>query len=146
METVVFDMAALRAWLNALIAAEGMKPVFGLLFCGDRLSCCDEAVGLKDGDVAIGVATIAPDGEMGSGQPTVVALYLCKPYRGQHHSAALMKAAIDRCRQRGLVPVRVDAMSTPALRTCAALPPAYKADITLHDMTCGGMLDGMLLA
>ena len=47
-----------------------------LLLGGDRISCCDEGVIAEQEKKLVGVATIAPEGEEMSCQPTVVALYV----------------------------------------------------------------------
>jgi len=116
-----------------------------ILFAGDRLSCIDEAVGLEaDGEV-VGVATIAPRGEQMSGKPTIVAIYVRPKFRRKGLGRTLLMAAIDRCRERGLVPVRMDALTTPALCAAQNLPEDYRQDLRLVDASIGGALDAMFL-
>lgn len=118
----------------------------GCLFGGDRFSCIDEAVCLEvDGEI-VGLATIAPRGEELSGQPTIVGLYVRHQFRGNGYSYRIMMAAIDRMRERGLTkPFRADATSSPGFRACQGLPEDYKADLEIHDMSMGGMLDMVML-
>lgn len=122
-------------------------PAVGCLFGGDRLSCIDEGIIFElCGDV-VGLATIAPEGEMQEGQATIVGLYVRYAYRGQGYGRKIMLATIDRMRERGLrKPYRVDATSSPGFRACQGLPAEYKADIDVRDMSMGGMLDIMMLA
>ena len=139
--SVILNKEALRDFIRTL------KPsmAVGTLLSGDRFSCVDEAVGVEADGQIVGVATIAPNGEEASGEPTIVAIYVCHEYRGRGLGRELMIGAVDRCRERGLVPVRVDALSTSALRIAQTLPPEYKSDIKLFDLTMGGMTDDLLL-
>lgn len=116
-----------------------------ILFGGDRLSCVDEAVAIENNDTVVGIATIAPEGEQMSGEPTIVGLYVRPEHRGKGAGMALLLAAIDRCRERGLVPVRVDALTTPVLRIAEKLPEEYRRDLRVSDHTLGGAFNSMFL-
>ncbi len=117
------------------------------LFGGDRFSCIDEAVGLEVGGEIVGLASIAPEGEMREGKPTIVGLYVRHPFRRAGYGKAIMMATIDRMRERGLSkPYRADATSTLGLRACKSLPEDYKADLEFHDMSMSGALDIVMLA
>src|SRR3989344_9209087 len=69
---------------------EKPSAAIGLLLSGDRISCCDEGVVMQEGENVIGVATIAPEGEEQSGQPTIVALYVSKEYRGKGYGSQIL--------------------------------------------------------
>jgi hypothetical protein len=72
-----------RAKLNKSFHALGM------LFSGDRISCCDEAVVIREGDQLIVIATIAPYGE-NTGNPAIVGVYVVPEYRRQALSCQLV--------------------------------------------------------
>ena len=122
-------------------------PAIGQLFGGDRFSCIDEAVALEvDGEI-VGLATIAPNGEQSSGQPTIVGVFVRHQFRGKRYAYPIMMAAIDRMRERGLSrPYLVDAMSSPMFRVCQGLPDEYRADLEVRDLSMSGMLDIVMLA
>ena len=122
-------------------------PAIACLFGGDRFGCIDEAVALElEGDI-VGLATIAPEGEMHEGKPTIVGLYVRHQFRGNGYGREIMVATIDRMRERGLAkPYRADATSTPGLHACQGLPEDYKADLDIRDMSMGGLVDIVMLA
>lgn len=111
------------------------------LLGGDRLSCCDEAVAVQVGSEIAGVATIAPQGEQLSGQPTIVGLYVRPAFRQQGLGKQLMKAVVKRCVSRGFTHIRVDVMSEYAMKTIQALPQELKGVLDIHD--CGNIMDHM---
>ena len=113
--------------------------IIGTLLAGDRLSCCDEGVVWDEDGKIIGAATIAPNGEMMSGEPTIVALYVISSRRREGIGCELMKAAIDRCVERGFGRVRVDVLSTGARKTIAKLSAEQRALLRVVDM--GSILD-----
>ncbi|TEU13008.1 MAG: hypothetical protein E3J25_06450, partial [Anaerolineales bacterium] len=62
--------ATLDKWLST--ALTGSKAIILiLLFGGDRLRCCDEALIAFDDRSIVGAATIALEGEMGEGPALV---------------------------------------------------------------------------
>lgn len=135
-------MDQLLYWRDKFVP-QGM--IFGILFVGDRIFCCDEAVGLEvDGDV-VAVATIAPDGEEKSGQPEIVALYVRKDYRCQRYGLSLLEAAIARCEERGLqTPIKVDVLSSRLMEGIERkLDSVVKAKLEIHDLTGLSMMDMM---
>jgi GNAT superfamily N-acetyltransferase len=140
-QILIWNVGKVHQWTRAL----PKNLAFVTLFVGDRLSCVDEGVALEvDGEV-VGLATIAPKGEMMSEEPTIVALYVRHEFRRHGYGRDLMIAAIDRCRERGLVPVRVDLLSTPAQKIVENLPEEYRQDLRVFDMTLGGTTDLILL-
>lgn len=108
-------------------------PVF-LLLGGDRLSCCDEAVVAEDdSDAVVGMCTIAPHGEGHNGQPTIVGVYVRPDQRGRGLGKQLFRAALMRCQERGLTPVRVDVMSTGMHKIIEDLSEEEKSLLVIHD-------------
>ncbi|MBD3311012.1 MAG: GNAT family N-acetyltransferase [Candidatus Magasanikbacteria bacterium] len=133
--TEIIDMNRLARFVS------GLKPSahVAILFTGDRLACCDEAVTLRVGCEIVGVATIAPEGEEYTGQPTIVALYIEPGYRRRGHGTTLMKSALERCRERGFETVRVDVMSDHVMKIIRSLPAELATILDVHDM--GAMMD-----
>ena len=131
MEIRRISKTKLGKWLS------GQSPslAMGILFGGDRFSCVDEAVVVEVENDIVGVITIAPRGEQFSGEPTIVGLYVKLEFRGRGFGRALTIAAIERCRKRRLVPVRVDILSTPAKRVIDNLPEEYKKDLKIFDLS-----------
>lgn len=107
-------------------------PVATLL-SGDRIYCCDEVVVGKTvlGKI-VGVATIAPNGEENSGQPTIVALYVHPDHRRKGYGQKIMTAAVQRCIQRGFKQIRVDVMSGWAMRIIKSLLDNLQAVLEIN--------------
>lgn len=101
---------------------------------GDRFSCIDEAVAIG-GELIIGIATIAAQGEQMSGEPTIVAVFIQPPFRGQGYGVQVFCAAVARCRERGLVPVRFDAIDPREAEIIRHLPDEYQQNVRLVDMS-----------
>lgn len=134
----------LLSWDEFVAFRAKLKPSFiiGMLLAGDRISCCDEAVGVLEDSEIRGVATIAPRGEMESGQPTIEAVYVLPQYRQQGLGVPLLEATIRRCQQRGFVKIRIDAMSTGMLKTIAKTAPELRNKLEVVDYK--GVMDIML--
>lgn len=94
--------------------------VLGMLFSGDRISCCDEAVVISEGDQLIAIATIAPYGE-NTGNPTIVGVYVTPEYRKQGYGTKVVDYALNRCCDRNLTPVHIDAMTPGMKKICDAM-------------------------
>jgi GNAT superfamily N-acetyltransferase len=109
------------------------------LFGGDRLSCCDEAMCVEVDGQIVSLASIAPEDEMREGQPTIVGLYTIASHRRKGYGLAAMKAAIERMVERGLMPIRVDVLSTGAARTLAKLPAELRQHLKVNEM--GTLMD-----
>jgi GNAT superfamily N-acetyltransferase len=135
-ETKTISMQEVAAFTRAR-----MLPAIGILFVGDRFHCCDEGVGVFAEGELVGIATIAPEGEQGSGEPTIVGLYVVPEYRRRGIGTELMRAAVERCRERGFARVRVDVMSTGAKKAVARLPEALREVLDIHDL--GAVMDMM---
>ena len=139
----VLSRDAVAAWVDELHATRhGMA--LGILFAGDRWSCIDEVVTAKVEDEIVGIATIAPEGEQMSGQPTIVALYVFSEHRRGGVGCQLLEAAIDRMLQRGLEPIRIDALHSGVLRMIDRLPIEKRQKIRVVDQSIGGFFDAMM--
>jgi len=117
------------------------KPniIVGMLFGGDRISCCDEGVIAEQGSKLVGLATIAPEGEQMSGQPTIVGWYVIPEYRRKGIGSQILKRAVERCIERGFNKIRMDVMSSNARRIIKNLPDELKNKIDVHDL--GNIID-----
>jgi len=117
------------------------KPniAIGLLLSDDRLFCCDEGVIAEQESRLIGVATIAPKGEEMSGQPTIVGLYVVPEYRGRGIGSRILQRAVERCIERGFNKIRMDVMSSNAMKIIEKLPDKLKNKIDIHDL--GNIMD-----
>lgn len=105
----------------------------GMLFAGDRISCCTHAAVACDGSSLRGLATIAPDGEQFSGKPTIVGLYVFPQHRGRLIGKRLLVAAIDWMVGQQLTPIHVDAMSSSAARLIDLLPEKQRSHLQVSD-------------
>ncbi|GEM_PF-5773596 len=116
---------------------------FPILFCGDRLSCCDEAAIAEVNEKIAALATIAPEGEMEEGRPTIVGLYTVRLFRRRGFGKAVLEAAVRRCLSRGFSHIRVDAISPNAMKTIQSLSEELQAELTVSDQSMfgGGILD-----
>ncbi|MFY9484753.1 MAG: GNAT family N-acetyltransferase [Patescibacteria group bacterium] len=118
------------------------KPAIGILFAGDRLSCCDEALAAFEADQFLGAVTLAPQGEMGSGEPTIVGIWVHYDHRGNGVGQTLLEAAVRRMIERGLTPVRLDVMSGKAGRIIERLPRELRDQVVAHSsITLDSLLD-----
>lgn len=108
------------------------------LFGGDRFICIDEGVVIEEDGKLIAVATIAPCGEQNSGEPTIVGFYVMPEFRRQGYAKQLMQSTVERCVERGLTPVRVDALVREISSICKSLPEELQTQIVVHDFFNGG--------
>ncbi len=123
-------------------AVPGFGLWYGMLFVGDRASCCDEAavVEVEDG-LLVALASIAPNGEQESGEPTIVGLYTLPPFRGHGFGKAALEAAIVRCLERGFTKIRIDALTPGSVKTIQSLSESSLAVLDVHDQSVyGGLL------
>lgn len=118
---------------------ETPNAVVGILFAGDRIRVCDEGVIMEDKETLVGVATIAPDGEDDSGQPTIVGLYVDPNYRHSGYGKQILQKAVERCVERGFDNIRIDSMSQGTMKIIEKLPEHLKAKLDVHDL--GDLMD-----
>lgn len=113
-ETKLISREDVYKWImdNNLFETPSVMKI-GTLLGGDRLSCTDEAVAIMDkqSEKIVGVATIAPEGEECSGQPTIVGEFVLPEFRGKGLGKELFIKTLERCKERGFENVRVDIMS-----------------------------------
>ena len=127
-------------WLHSL--SSGIAKEF--LFGGDRWSCVDQAVLATIGHEVVGIATIAPRGEGGSGIPTIVGIYTLPQSRKQGVGLKLLEAALDHALSLGAENVHVDALHSSVLRMIERLPTEKQRKLSVADQSAGGALDTML--
>lgn len=105
------------------------------LFVGDRLSCCDEAAIVEVDGKIVAIATIAPEGELNEGVPTIVGLYTVRAYRQQGYGRTALEVAVRRCTARGFQNIRVDVLTPNALKTIQSLPDGLRAALLVNDQS-----------
>ncbi len=135
---VILSQQELDDWSHREVR---LTLVVAILLGGDRLRCCDEAVALEVDGQIVGVASISPEGESYDGKPAIVGLYVVPERRRQGYSMKIMQAVIQRCQERGLVPVRIDVMSGRLMRVIEKLPAELKQVLDVRYQ--GDMMDSM---
>jgi GNAT superfamily N-acetyltransferase len=123
---------------DSLIEALGgfSRPETGMrviLFGGDRATCCDESIVALSDEGVVGAAALSPMGEAGDGTPTIVGLYVRPSCRRRGIGMELMKRAVERMEERGLVPVRVDPLMRGSMELVARLPEPIRSLLTVVD-------------
>lgn len=117
-------------------------PAIAILFGGDRLSCCDEVLAAYDGDQFLAAVSVSSEGEMLSGEPTIVGMWVHYAHRRQGVGKALLEAAIGRMIERGLTPIRLDVMSTKVGKIIEQLPEDLRGVLKVcQSGTCDPLLD-----
>jgi GNAT superfamily N-acetyltransferase len=118
--------------------------ILGMLFSGDRFSCCDEAlVGYDAKDQFIGIVTISSKGEQYNGQPDIIGLYVNPIHRKKGYGLALLQAAIRRCIERELpTPFGLTIVSSNMTSLYRQLPLSLKSRVKLVDLSLGMILPG----
>ena len=108
------------------------NPVVGVLLAGDRLLCVTEAVGIEIEGKMIGIATIAEEGELYSGDPTLVALYIKPEHRQKGYGKKLLKEAISYAKKK-FPYLRVDILSSKVKKMIQSLPEEDKKFLKIFD-------------
>jgi RimJ/RimL family protein N-acetyltransferase len=109
----------------------------GMLFSGDRFSCCDEAAVLYDFDGNfIGIATISFKGEDYSGKPEIVGLYVSPQHRNQGYGIELLRQALLRCFDVANR-AQVVAISANVRSLVEKLPESIRAKVDFVDCSLG---------
>jgi len=97
-----------RLEANCINNPPEVMPFLPLLFGGDRYHCVDEAVVLLVGGVKpVAIATIAPLGESGNGQPEIVGLYVIPNLRKHRIGQFLLQKTLERCAERSFPTVTI---------------------------------------
>lgn len=134
MRTMILVQPELTRVANELILAT--QDFLAVSFIGgDRISCCDEGVVAKRWGRVIGLATIAPHGEVGSGEPTIVGVYVLPTYRRRGIGRAVFEAAVQRCVERGFEKIRVDALTRGGLQLTQVLPAELAERLDVRDFS-----------
>ncbi|MEH1902487.1 MAG: GNAT family N-acetyltransferase [Nostoc sp.] len=117
----------------------------GVLFSGvvyrrrHRYSCIDQAVALfKEGEL-IALGTIAPHGEMNSGVPTIVGIWVRPSDRHLGHGAAITQKVIERSIERGFEKIQLDAIVEPIIKIHASLTQGLKERTILKNFIIPGI-------
>ncbi|OGF22189.1 hypothetical protein A2Y83_03560 [Candidatus Falkowbacteria bacterium RBG_13_39_14] len=117
-------------------------PCYPILFVGDRWSCITHvAIAKRAFTGAVAIATIAPKGESGSGDPAIVGIYVKKEFRGKGIGTWLLQKTVEYMEKQGLVPIRVDVLNSKVLRMIKNIPSEVSNKINIVDNTMEGMLD-----
>jgi GNAT superfamily N-acetyltransferase len=125
-------------WLKDLNDNIPHGIIRGILFSGDRFSCCDEAVVFGENGKFVGMQPSPPHGEYFDGTPDIVGLYVAPEFRRQGYGLQLLTAAIERCLERGLpTPVRITTISSNVVRLCNRLPEDIKSKVWVIDTSLG---------
>lgn len=119
------------SWLGQMPAG----PSRGLLFGGDRYSCCDQYIICSAGDDLVGIASIAPEGEQNSGRPTIVGLWIKPSFRNQGWGHKILAAAINQCLQRKFNKIRIDALNPEMKKTIEKVSPKLSAHLDVQDFS-----------
>ncbi len=112
-----------------------------ILFAGDRLTCCEEGIALKDETGRIvSLVTISFKGEDLSGQPGIVGLYTIPEARngkvGIKAGEEVVRAAVHRCiDDKGFDNIRIDVLSTYALRILNSLDSQLRDKLDIRDLS-----------
>ena len=118
--------------VRAVIGAIPMGMARVILFGGDRFSCCDEfVVGRNDAGMVVALASLAPEGEQESGEPTIVGVWVAKAERRKRLGTAIFEAAVRRMVARGFPKVRVDVLSRGMAGVLATMEPGLREKLEM---------------
>lgn len=123
------------------------QPCFalGILFAGDRERCVDEALTVKVDDVVVAVCTISYRGEMDSGRPTIVGLYVTPTQRHEAIGRQLFQRAIERMIQaRNCEAIEVSVLNSKVLRMIRRLPEELQQRLRVIDCSDSGSVDELM--
>lgn len=139
----IVPKAEAASWVHSLHFAKPSMAL-GLLLGGDRWLCVDEVALATVDDMIVGIATIAPEGEMRDGEPTIVAIYVLHEHRASGVGYELLEATVDYMLSKGLAPIRIDAMNSKVSRMINRLPAEKRQKLSVVDQSMGGAMDAML--
>lgn len=104
---------ALRDW--------PITPMSAILFGGERFMWTTWGAMAKTGNLVIGLATVADEGEMGSGKPTLIGVMVLPDYRRRGIGTQLVRAVVDEARTRKLLPLLTECLSPSGLGLARSL-------------------------
>jgi len=142
-EIQIVPRADVAEWVHSLHLAKPSMAL-GILLAGDRWSCIRKVVVAKVDDKIVGIATIAPEGEERSGEPTIVAIYVLHEHRSYGIGYQLLEAAIDYILSKGLEPIRLDIVGSKASRMIERLSIEKRQKLNVVDQSMGEALDAIL--
>lgn len=135
-------MQLVRMPIEDIVIPEGTAGA--LLFGGDRLLACDEAIVALEGNDQVGLVTISPTGEDGQG-PAIVGLWVEKNHRRRGLGLSLLEAALERSKERGWAKVRLDLISSAALAVARKVRPELADLMDIGSVDMFGMFPGDFL-
>lgn len=127
------------SWIDMLHATRSSVAV-AILLSGDRWACVDKvvlAIG-ADGDI-VGISTIASKGEMDSGRPTIVALYVLAEYRHKGVGHGLLEATVNYMMSEKYSIIHVDVMNTKIIHIINNLPIEKRSLFSIDDQSNDAM-------
>ncbi len=131
----ITDKDKVISWINMLRATRSSLAV-AILLSGDRWSCVDKVVlATNADDEIVGISTIASKGEMGIGQPTIVALYVLSEYRGLGVGYRLLEATADHMMSTEYHTIHVDVMNSKILHMINCLSIEKRVLFSIDDQS-----------
>lgn len=143
MEIRISPKSEVASWVHSLQLTKPSTSI-ALLLSGDRWSCVGDVVLATEESEILGIATIAPQGEMGDGNPTIVAIYILPDNRASGVGYLLLEATVDYMVSKGLTPIHMDVMNSRVMRMIDRLTPERRQFIVTMDLSMGGAMDAML--
>lgn len=127
---------ASKTELVAAIQTLPVTPMVAILFGGERLMVTSWGVVASEGATPIGLATVADEGEMMSGIPTIIGVMVLPEWRRQGIGLALLRAVVEEAGKRNLLPLRYDAMTPSGLALAQAV--GYGPEmLDIHNQSMG---------
>lgn len=117
-----------------------------LLFGGSRIINVDEVFAAYDGDKLVGAVSISPVGELNTGEPAIVGLFVSPSWRRQKIGTRLIEKAIKRMIERGLTPISIDLLSVASKKVIESMGAELKTNLIVNDQSeydCFSMLGGI---
>ena len=87
----------------------------------------------------LGIAVIAPHGELGSGNPTITSIYVAREHRMQGIGTKLLTTAVTYMIDQNLIPIRIDAITPYITKMVQRLPQEKQKYIALYDFSARTM-------
>ena len=107
-----------------------------ILFSGDRaIGCKHKFVVENNSGEVIGVATLAPEGEQCSGDPTLVGIMIHGAHRRQGYGTALLVHVIEFAIKNKLIPLRIDLSNPSMIDLVSKLPARCHENTDFRDLT-----------
>lgn len=88
----------------------------GMLFMGDRYSCCNKWFVIEKEKEMLGICSFASNGEQSCGVPTIVGFYIVKQHRNKGYGKMLFNYAIKLLKEKGYEKIRIEVFSSEMLK------------------------------